>query len=171
MDVKYCPVCRSELQPRMIDGKARHACSSSACRFVHWNNPIPVVAALVRHQGNYVLARNVGWPKDIFSLLTGFLEEGEAPESAVAREVREELGLHSERLDFLGHFPLPEFNQLLIAYALDARGTLILNHEIAEVKSVSPDELASFDFGPLLLTRNIVSCWLERCATQAPQLR
>jgi NADH pyrophosphatase NudC (nudix superfamily) len=101
----------------------------------------------------------------MFSLLTGFIDEGESPEVAVVREMREELGLQAERIDFIGHFPLREFNQLIIAYALQARGTLTLNHEIAEVKVVSRSELAEFDFGPLKLTRDIVSRWLERSGT------
>jgi NADH pyrophosphatase NudC (nudix superfamily) len=98
----------------------------------------------------------------MFSVLTGFLEEGESPEAAVVREIREELGVETESVEFIGHFPLPKLNQLIIAYVLRTTGALALDHEIAEVKIVSSDELASFDFGPLELTREIVSRWQAR---------
>ena len=99
----------------------------------------------------------------MFSLLTGFLENGEPPETAVVREAQEELGVRAEGVEFIGHFPLRELNQIIIAYVLlRARGTLVLSDEIAEVKMVSPGELAEFDFGPLELTHNIVARWLER---------
>lgn len=144
-----------------MDSLGRSECSSSDCEFVHWEHPIPVVAGLVQWRGQYILARNAAWPSDIFSLVTGFLERGEFPQAAVAREVQEELGLDVEHVVFIGHFPLPELNQLIVAYAISARGTVALDEEIAEIKLLKPDELPNFDFGPLTLTRNIVSSWLS----------
>lgn len=151
-----------------MQGRARLACSSPGCGFVHWNNPIPVVAGLVQWQDGYLLARNVNWPAAMFSLLTGFLEEGESPEAAVTREIREELGVSTQNVEFVGHFPLPRFNQLIIAYTLRTTGVLTLGEEIAEVKMLSSSELAGFDFGPLELTRNVVSRWLSKQVVPAP---
>ena len=130
-----------------------------------------MVAGLVQWQDGYLLARNVSWPPGVFSLLTGFLEEGEPPEAAVAREVREELGVTTQSVDFVGHFPLPRFNQLIIAYALRTTGALALGEEISEVKVLSLIELAGFDFGPLELTRDVVSCWLRKLATPRSEQR
>lgn len=95
----------------------------------------------------------------MFSVITGFLERGESPDGAILRETEEELGLRSRECSFIGHFSLPELNQLIIAYAVEAYGELKLNDEIAEVKLVEPEQLASFDFGRLELTRAIVARW------------
>jgi NADH pyrophosphatase NudC (nudix superfamily) len=130
------------------------------CRFVHWNNPTPVVAALVQINDVYILARNAAWPAGVFSLLTGFLEEGETPESGVAREVVEELGLEVRHVQFIGHFSFREHNQLIIAFACQAKGPLKLGDEVSETRRVPRDELAGYDFGPLRLTREIVTRWL-----------
>lgn len=97
------------------------------------SNPVPVVAGLVRLSDNYVLARNTSWPANIFSLLTGVLENGESPEAAAVRETHEELGVRAQTTRFIGHFPLPQLNQLIIAYELRATGELVLGDEIAEV--------------------------------------
>jgi len=129
---------------------------------VHWGNPVPVVASLVRLSDNYVLARNASWPAGLFSFLTGFIENGEAPESAAVRETQEELGVRARSAHLIGHFPLPQLNQLVIAYEVRAAGELTPSDEIAEVKVISPTELATFNFGPLSLTREIVSSWLQR---------
>lgn len=159
--MNYCPLCSNALESRVVDGVSRLACPSIDCRFVHWDNPIPVVAGLVGFDGGYVLARNASWPKTMYSLITGFLETGEPPEKAIVRELSEELGLRVKRCDFIGHFPLPRFNQLLIAYFVDAEGNLKLGEEICDVKLVARDELSCFDFGPLTLTREIVDRWLS----------
>ncbi len=160
--MKYCPLCRSELGHRNIDGRTRLGCLAAGCRFVHWDNPIPVVASLVHMSDRYVLARNVTWPAGLFSFLTGFIESGEAPEAAATRETQDELGVRAGSTHFIGHFPLPQMNQLVIAYEVEATGELTFADEIAEVKLVSPAELAVVDFGPLSLTKEIVSSWLQQ---------
>jgi NADH pyrophosphatase NudC (nudix superfamily) len=119
------------------------------------------VAGLVRLADAYVLARNANWPTNIFSLVTGYLESGESPESAAMRETEEELGVRTQAARLIGHFPLPQLNELVIAYELRATGDLLLGDEIIEVKLVSRADLASFDFGPLTLTREIISSWLQ----------
>ena len=73
----------------------------------------------------------------MFSFITGFLEHGDSPESAILRETEEELGLMCHECKFIGHFAFAEFNQLIIAFAVEAYGNIKLNEEIAEVKLVA----------------------------------
>ncbi len=120
------------------------------------------MAGLVHREGRYILARNAEWPSGMFSLITGFLEAAETPEDAIVRETREELGLQSSDCRLIGHFALPIFNQIIVAYAVEAQGELMLGEEIAEALWVAECDLASFDFGTLALTRSIVDRWLGR---------
>lgn len=166
--LKYCPQCQEELERRPIDARERLACPSLACGFVHWENPTPVVAGLVRHGEEFVLARNVGWPQGRFSLITGFLEKGETPEAAILRETKEELGLDGRVAAFLGHHLLPDSNQLIIAFSVSGEGELAPGEEIAECRRLSAQELGHFDFGPLELTARIVRDAL-RPRAQAPE--
>ena len=92
------------------------ACPDYQCGFVHWNNPIPVVAAIVEHDEHIVLVRNVGWPKTWYGLVTGFLESGEMPEEGVLREVEEEIGLKPTLQSYIGMYEFHRANQLLIHY-------------------------------------------------------
>lgn len=125
----------------------RAACPDAACGFVHWDNPVPVVAALVEVDGRVVLARNVAWPEKVFGLVTGYLERDEAPAAAVCREVAEELGVTATRADLIGLYPFPAKNQLLIAYHVVADGQIRLNEELAEYRLIDPGRLKPWDYG------------------------
>lgn len=160
--MKYCPECACALEVRRIDGVERKACSSPECSYVHWDNPVPVVAALVQYQGKVVLARNSLWTERVFSLVTGYLERNETPEEAVVREVKEELGLNSKAQEFIGCFSLAEKNQVILAYSILTTGELKTGTEISEVKLVTLDELRLWQFGRFALTSDIVRRWLER---------
>lgn len=169
--MKYCPHCAGVLEARDIDGLQRQACVSPGCRFVHWDNPVPVVAALVQHQGKIVLARNAQWPDGTFSLITGYLERNEAPETAVVREVKEELGLDSTVTGSIGNYSLNEKNQVILAYSLIASGELKIGDEIVEVRHLSREELRCWQFGRLVLTAEIVERWLESTAPRSMSAR
>jgi NAD+ diphosphatase len=160
--MKFCPTCASALERKQIDGVDRAACAGPGCGFVHWDNPIPVVAVLVECAGGFVLARNARWPAGLFSIITGFLERGESPEAAAARETKEELGLDVGALVFLGHHAFPAANQLLLAFLARAEGTPAPGEEIAEIRLLSRDQLARFDFGRLELTARIVHDALKK---------
>ncbi len=160
--MKYCPECAGTLQLRRIDGVERQSCASPECGFVHWDNPVPVVAALVQYQGKIVLARNSLWPEGMFSLITGYLERNEAPEDAVVREVKEELGLDGKVQEFLGCYSFIEKNQLILAHWVVAAGELKTGNEITEVRLLSREELKLWQFGRFALTSAIATQWLEK---------
>jgi len=128
------------------------------CGYVHWDNPVPVVAAIVEHEGAVILARNKEWPEKMYGLVTGFLEKGEAPEAGVKREVKEELDLDASAAHLVGLYPFARRNELIIAYHVPATGTLRLNEELAEVRRIAPEKLRSWDFG----TGLAVADWLKR---------
>ena len=160
--MKYCPECGNTLEPKRIDGVERKACVSPECGFVHWDNPVPVVAALIEYQGKIVLARNSQWPEGMFSLVTGYLERNETPEEAVVREVKEELGLDGKVQEFLGCYSFNEKNQIILAHWVVATGELKTGNEISEVKILSREELRVWQFGRLALTSAIAKQWLEK---------
>src|SRR5581483_10972885 len=141
MSYKFCPRCATPLQTGAVDmGPDRLRCPS--CEFVHWDNPVPVVAAIVEHEGQIILARNRAWPPKMFALITGFLEKDDPdPASGVLREVEEELGLKAARVsEFVGHYPFPRMNQLIIAYHVVAEGQIVLGEELVEYRRVAPDQ-------------------------------
>jgi ADP-ribose pyrophosphatase YjhB (NUDIX family) len=125
---------------------------------VHWDNPVPVVAAIVEHEGAVILARNRQWPEKMYGLVTGFLEKDEAPEEGVKREVKEELDLDASAAHLVGLYPFARRNELIIAYHVPATGTLRLNEELADIRRIAPAMLRPWDFG----TGLAVADWLRQ---------
>ena len=154
MSARFCPQCATALET--AGSQARLRCP--ACSYVHWDNPIPVVAALVEMDGAIILARNRRWPQHMFGLISGFLEKGETPEAAVLREVHEELGLQGEATNFIGNYPFFEMNQLILAFHVPAQGNINLNEELAAIKRVPVERLKAWTIG----TGPAVRDWLAR---------
>ena len=159
--MKFCPECGADLKPVEIDGRTRLGCSSEICAYVFWDNPTPVVAALVESEGIVVLVRNKQWPQKIYGLVSGFLEKNETPESGVLREVKEELGLDGQINDFIGCYSFFEMNQLILAYHVQVQGEIVLGEELAEFKMVPPEKLRPWAFG----TGFAVEDWLQKRKT------
>jgi NAD+ diphosphatase len=156
--VNFCPMCGQSLSLKKIEGREYQACAAENCNFVFWDNPLPVVAAIVEYQGNVLLARNRDWAQKIYGLITGFLEKGESPEKAVLREVKEELDLEAELVGMIGVYPFFDRNQLILAYHVVARGRITLGEELVEVIHVPPEKLRPWQFGTGLAVRD----WLEK---------
>ena len=115
------------------------------------------MAGIVELDGNIVLIRNRGWPENIYGLVSGFLEKGETPDTAILREVKEELDLRGEILQFIGYYSFFRMNQLILAYHIKANGTITIGEELADIRIVQPDRLRPWDFG----TGPAVRDWLE----------
>src|SRR5260370_4533706 len=139
--MKFCPACASPLQPREMGGRGRRVCANEPCGYVFYDNPVPVVAALLEHGQTVLLVRNKGWPEKWYGLVSGFLEKGESPEEGVLREVKEEVGLKGEIVSFIGAYPFAEMNQIILAYHVRAHGEIVIGDEIVGVKAVPPDTL------------------------------
>lgn len=170
--MSFCPRCAAVLEKRAIDGRERKACPAEGCGYVFWNNPVPVVAAIVEwrprpedaeEEVRVVLVRNKGWPATWFGLVSGFLEKGETPAQGVLREVKEELDLDAEVVGFVGPYAFFQMNQLILVYHVRACGDVALGDELADVKYVPPDKLRPWPMG----TGEAVRDWLA--ARRGPQ--
>jgi len=105
----------------------------------------PAVICLIHDGGDRaVLARQAVWPERMFSLLAGFVEAGESFEVCVAREIREEIGLHVHNVRYLGSQPWPFPRSLMVGFhALgDPNEDFTFNDgEIAEAAWFTRDEV------------------------------
>jgi NAD+ diphosphatase len=146
--MRYCPDCGCKLIKLPIAGKERLTCEDPRCGFVHWNNPVPVVAAIVEHDNEIALIQNVGWPSDWFGLVTGFL-----------REVEEEIGLTAKLQSYVGMYEFYRSNQLIIAYhvTVDSHEVDLCQHEIAAQKWVAIDDIQPWSAG----TGKALQDWLK----------
>ena len=117
------------------------------CGWTHWNNPTPVLAAIVELDGKVLLARNAAWPEKVFGLITGFMEAGESPEEGVAREVAEETGLKAESLELISVHEFLRMNQVIIAFHVRASGQVRLSPELLEYRLLEPEKVQAWPSG------------------------
>ncbi len=143
----------------MEDGgpKTRLRCIAPGCGFVHWNNPTPVLAAIVQYQDQILLARNAAWPGKMFALITGFMEAGESPQEGIAREINEETALTATELKLVGVYEFVRMNQLIVAYHAVCEGEVRLSPELAEYKLYSPETVRCWPAG----TGYALADWLK----------
>ncbi|MEQ8712151.1 MAG: NUDIX domain-containing protein [Cyclobacteriaceae bacterium] len=158
MRAAYCQKCASPLMEKEKDGYLRQVCSSEECDQIFWNNPIPVVAGIIEYDGNIILIQNVGWPKEWYGLVTGYLEKGETPEQGMLRELKEELGLEGEIQSFVGNYSFFEKNELILAYHVTAKGDIIMGDELADYKIIPIEKVKPWPFA----TGIALGDWLER---------
>jgi len=168
----FCPNCATPLQllSEIEDGGPKTRLRCPACAWTHWNNPTPVLAAIIEMtdcEGRILLARNAAWPGRMFALITGFMEAGETPEDGIAREVFEETGLRVEQIRLVGVYDFQRMNQVIIAYHAVARGEVVLSPELAEYKLFRPEDLKCWPAGTgyaladWLTARGIVPQWFD----------
>jgi NAD+ diphosphatase len=133
---RYCPQCASELAliAQLEDGGDKQRMRCPACGFTHWNNPVPVLAAVIEYEGKVLLARNAAWTAKVYALITGFMEAGETPEEGIRREIREETDLQTEALALIGVYDFQRMNQVIIAYHARCSGTVRLSPELVDYK-------------------------------------
>ena len=156
--MRFCPRCATPLALAPRAGRDRLGCPDDTCGYVFWDNPLPVVAALVELNGQIVLVRNAGWPPKFFGLVTGFLERDESPEEGVLRELKEELNLDGEILSFIGVYPFPMRNELIMAWHVRATGEITLDAELEDYKILPAEKLRPWPMG----TGLAVADWLAR---------
>ncbi len=166
---RFCPTCATALQPieQLEDGGLKVRLRCPACQWTHWNNPTPVLAAVIEcadRGGQVLLARNAAWSGRMFALITGFMEAGETPEEGIGREVAEETALEVLSLGLIGVYDFQRMNQVIIAYHALARGEVRLSPELAEYKLFEPADLVCWPAG----TGYALADWLRRRGIEPP---
>lgn len=160
----FCPQCGSPLAEQSRDGKVRLACAVPPCDYVAWDNPTPVVAAIITQGQHVILARGRGWPPDRFALIAGFLERGEHPDEAVLREVQEELGVPGRIVEFVGYYAFTLRNQIIFVFQVEIDDEPVLGDEIEEVKRLLPSDVVPWPRG----TGPALRDWLIRRGVVVP---
>lgn len=100
---KYCPYCGAE--GFKWNGIKAFSCDKCDQRY-YINEAAAVVAVIENEKHELLLTVRARDPfKDMLDLPGGFVDIGETAENAVRREVKEELNLEIEELNFFGSFP------------------------------------------------------------------
>ena len=155
---RYCPLCAGELAPitQLEDSGDKERLRCAACGFTHWNNPTPVLAAVIEYEGKVLLARNAAWTGKVYALITGFMEAGETPQEGITREIKEEADLDTHALALIGVYEFQRMNQVIIAYHARCSGKVRLSPELVDYKLFAPEDVVCWPAG----TGHALADWL-----------
>ena len=156
---KFCPQCATALAfiTQAEDGGDKMRLRCPACNYTHWNNPVPVLAAVIEYDGQILLARNAAWPGKMYALITGFMEAGETPQEGIAREIAEETSLTTDSLDLIGVYDFQRMNQIIIAYHAVCHGEVHLSPELVDYRLYAPQSVKCWPAG----TGYALADWLK----------
>jgi ADP-ribose pyrophosphatase YjhB (NUDIX family) len=90
--IKFCPRCAAAVMRQEKFGAIRPVCPQ--CGWIHFQDPKVAAAVLVQEGSRVLLVRRVNEPhRGLWTLPAGFVNGGEDPAEAAARECLEETGL------------------------------------------------------------------------------
>ncbi|MDR1248373.1 MAG: NAD(+) diphosphatase [Treponema sp.] len=92
---RICPVCGKTEFPRISPA---------------------VIVLITNDRDEALLAHNANFVNRVYSLIAGFVEAGESLESAVKREIREEVNIEVDRIQYAASQPWPFPNSLMLGF-------------------------------------------------------
>jgi NAD+ diphosphatase len=163
---RFCGRCA---QPT-VNAPADRAKLCPQCGLLSFPRLSPAVIMLIqRGDDEFLLARNRAFADGFYSVLAGFVEPGESLEEAVAREVREEVGLEIHDIRYFGSQPWPFPHQLMIGFTAHyASGEIALQaDEIVEANWYSRrGELPRLP-GKLSIARRLIDGFVDESRSLA----
>jgi NAD+ diphosphatase len=153
-------------------GGSMRTCSS--CGAEEYPNPHPVVIMVVWRGDRCLLGQGKSWAQARYSALAGFMDNGETIEEAVAREVKEEVGLEVDDVVYVQSQPWPFPSSLMIGCLAHVRDEEVTIDpvELAGARWFTREEIArafeepeSVDFGipaRIAIAHHLIKAWIER---------
>ena len=163
---RFCGRCGSHTLP--AQGGHVRRCTNPACGQEAYPRTDPAVIMLVTAGDHCLLGRQAVWTSGMYSTLAGFVEPGETPEEAVAREVMEETGIKVTELSYHSSQPWPFPGSLMIGFhAIGIREEpRVDTHELEAAGWFTRKDLRAFpERGmslprPISIARRLIEDWL-----------
>jgi NAD+ diphosphatase len=131
---RFCGRCGSRTELHHVD----RATVCSSCEALYYPRLSPCVIGIIEQGDRCLLARHARSRSGRYSALAGFIEPGETAEQALAREVKEEVGLEITNIRYCTSQPWPFPGQLMLGFHADYAGGKI------EVDGVEIEDAAWF---------------------------
>lgn len=145
----YCPRCATPMRTTPVMDRPRRVCP--ACGYVYFTDPKVGVGVAVVENGRLLLVRRAMNPeRGKWSLPAGYLDHGEDPREAAAREALEETGLVVEVEALLDVFYNPPGSggaSIFILYRASQAGGILQAGDDADAADFFPfDQLPELAF-------------------------
>jgi NAD+ diphosphatase len=156
---QYCGRCGNPMRTKTTE----RAKECPQCGLLNFPRLSPAIIVRVERGDKILLARSAHFPTGLYSVLAGFVEPGETIEEAVAREVKEEVGITVHNIRYFASQPWPFPNSLMLGFtAVYAGGEIEIDPtEIAEAGWFTADSMPSIP-GRLSIARRLIDAFLAK---------
>ncbi len=156
-DHQICGRCGAATE----DHRSERSKVCPGCDLIHYPRLAPAVIVLVERGDEVLLGRSPHFLPGVYSTLAGFVEPGESLEQAIAREIREEVGVTVDGLRYFGSQAWPFPNSLMIGFRADyAGGEITVDPEELEAAAwFSLDDLPRIP-SEISIARALIEAWI-----------
>jgi ADP-ribose pyrophosphatase YjhB (NUDIX family) len=135
--VRFCLRCGHRVRRQRFEGRWRRRCP--ACGWTYYGNPVPAAGALIVRGSRVLLVRRAVAPyKGMWDIPGGFIEGDESAETALRRELHEELGVRTVSIRFVGSasdsYGPRGFPVLSLVYRATVRGRLRPSDDVSSAQ-------------------------------------
>ena len=136
---KFCGCCGGIMT--ILSHEIAMKCST--CDHIVYPRISPAIIVAVIKDNQILLARAERFPPNRYSVIAGFVEPGETLEECVKRELKEEVGIEVEQINYFGSQPWSFPDSLMIAFTAKAltEEITIDNNEIVAADWFTPQNL------------------------------
>ncbi len=158
---RFCGVCGT----RTHDKPGDRAKECPACGHVAFPRVSPAMMVLVTRGRDVLLARANRFPVAMYSALAGFVEPGETIEDCIHREVREEVGVEVDHLEYFGSQSWSFPHSLMIAFTAEYAGGELTpdGTEIADAQWFAPEAVPKLP-PSVSIARRLIDATVARLA-------
>jgi 8-oxo-dGTP diphosphatase len=148
-EVRFCQRCGSPLKQVALFGALRPLCQS--CGWIYFADPKVAAGVLVDEDGKVLLVQRNNEPgRGMWTIPGGFVNAGEEPASAAARECLEETGLEVEIIGLLDVIPGREHDRgadfVIVYLARVTGGDLIAGDDAQAAEYFIPADMPPIAF-------------------------
>lgn len=137
MHFTYCPNCGEKLVEKEI-GDEGMLPYCMHCETPYWDTfTTSVICAVVNEDREIALLRQDYVSTTNLVCVAGIMKLGESAEETAVREIKEEIGLETMQLTYMGSYPYPKKEMLMLGYkALVKKEDFTLSGEVDAVEWV-----------------------------------
>ena len=125
----FCGKCGSKTKPK----RDERAVFCPSCHYTKYPNIFPAIIVAILNEDKILLARNANFPEGFFSLVAGYVDVGESIEDAVAREVKEEVGLKVKNIRYYKSQPWPFSGSMMLGFVAQLDGDPTIRVDAKEI--------------------------------------
>ena len=143
MIFKYCAECGHKLEDIKCGDDDCKICS--LCRKLYGNNPLPVVEVLVVNEFNEILLLKQNYISETkWTVVSGYMTNGETIEDAVIREVKEETGQNVISCKYISSYYFAPKQLIMIGFIAYVKKSQFSNSvEVDDIKWYKMHEVDS----------------------------